>query len=46
MAIGKILDLSDKISAEEIFGVYFEKNQKNVKNVFKKTPTTVYCIVV
>ena len=43
MAIGKILDLSDKISAGRIFEVDFEKNQKNVKNVSKKN---LYCIVV
>ena len=36
MAIGKILDLSDKICAGRIFEVDFEKNQKNVKNVSKK----------
>ena len=43
MAIGKILELSDKISAGRIFEVDFEKNQKNVKNVSKKN---LYCIVV
>ena len=43
VAIGKILDLSDKISSGRIFGVHFEKNQKNVKNVSKKN---LYCIVV
>ena len=37
MTIGKILDLSDKICAGRIFEVDFEKNQKNVKNVSKKT---------
>ena len=42
MAIDKILELSDKIYTGEIFGVDFEKNQKNVKNVSKKN---LYCIV-
>jgi hypothetical protein len=43
MAIGKILDLSDKIYTGGNFRVHFEKNQKNVKNVSKKN---LYCIVV
>ena len=42
MAIGKILDLGDKISAGGIFGVHFEKNQKTVKNVSKKN---LYCML-
>ena len=37
MAFGKILELSDTISAGRIFEVDFEKNKKNVKNVSKKT---------
>ena len=38
MAIGKILELSDKIFTGGIFGVQFEKKSKNVpvKNVSKK----------
>ena len=47
MAIGKILgvplDLSDKIYIlGEIFGVDFEKNQKNVK-MFPKKTLIMYC---
>ena len=37
VAIGKTLDLSDKIYTGGIFGVDFDKNQKNVKMFPKKT---------
>ena len=44
MAIGKILELSDKISGGENIEVDFEKNQKNVKS--KKYFQKKICIAV
>ena len=45
VAIGKILDLSDKIYTGGIFGVHFEKKTKKRKKCFQKKPV-FYCIVV
>jgi hypothetical protein len=45
MAIGKILDLGDKISAGLIFGVHFGKKSKNVKKCFQKKPILYCCMM-
>ena len=45
MAIGKILDLSDKISAGLIFGVHFEKKSKKRKKCFQKKPILYCCMI-
>jgi hypothetical protein len=45
MAIGKVLDLGDKISAGLIFGVHFGKKSKKRKKCFQKKPILYCCMI-